>query len=94
MSVSRTSSQGQSTRIAANDDGRRGPNPFRRVAPAAAGEPLSDFGRLFLAGQALPPAANRGDELRQVDLKRVEDLVGVVLGAEADLTLAGRGPPR
>src|ERR687889_99941 len=34
-------------------------------------------------------ALHRGDELGEVDLERVEDLVGVVLGAEADLALTG-----
>src|SRR3954462_1991311 len=51
--------------------------------------PLRDFGRLVLALQALAPALDGADELREVDLERVEDLVGVVLGAEADLALAG-----
>src|SRR3954464_14818826 len=50
--------------------------------------PLRDFGRLVLALQALAPALDGGDELREVDLERVEDLVGVVLGAEPDLALA------
>src|SRR3954471_9171115 len=51
--------------------------------------PLRDFGRLVLALQALAPALDGRDELREVDLERVEDLVGVVLGAEADLALPG-----
>src|SRR3954449_12605744 len=53
--------------------------------------PLRDFGRLVLALQALAPALDGRDELREVDLERVEDLVGVVLGAEPDLPLAGAG---
>src|SRR3954467_12232455 len=53
--------------------------------------PLRDFGRLVLALQALAPALDGRDELREVDLERVEDLVGVVLGAEADLALARAG---
>src|SRR3954467_13968980 len=56
---------------------------------------LGDFGArvggLVLALQALAPALDGRDELREVDLERVEDLVGVVLGAEADLALAGAG---
>src|SRR4051794_5892536 len=53
--------------------------------------PLRDFGRLVLALQALAPALDGRDELREVDLERVEDLVGVVLGAEPDLALARAG---
>src|SRR3954471_20002865 len=53
--------------------------------------PLRDFGRLVLALQALAPALDGRDELREIDLERVEDLVGVVLGAEPDLALAGAG---
>src|SRR3954463_16749647 len=53
--------------------------------------PLRDFGRLVLALQALAPALDGGDELREVDLERVEDLVGVALGAEPDLALAAAG---
>ena len=49
------------------------------------------FDGLVLALQALAAALDGGDELREVDLERVEDLVGVVLGAEADLALAGAG---
>src|SRR3954465_5501873 len=52
---------------------------------------LAHFGRLVLALQALAAALDGGDELREVDLERVEDLVRVVLGAEADLALAGAG---
>ena len=52
---------------------------------------LRDFGGLFAALQPLAPALNRGDELREVDLERVEDLVGVVLGAQADLALTSAG---
>src|SRR3954466_11722295 len=52
---------------------------------------LAHFGRLVLALQALATALHGGDELREVDLERVEDLVGVVLGAEADRALAGAG---
>ena len=42
-------------------------------------------------GEPLAAALDGGDELREVDLERAEDLVGVVLGAEADLALAGAG---
>src|SRR5215211_7299184 len=52
---------------------------------------LRHFGGLVLALQALAAALDGGDELREVHLERVEDLVGVVLGAEADLALAGAG---
>src|SRR5579884_4006281 len=52
-------------------------------------EVLPDLGRLFLAGEAFAPAAHGGDELREVDLERVQDLVGVVLGAQTDLALPG-----
>ena len=51
----------------------------------------ADFGRLVLALQALAAALDGREELREVDLERVEDLVGVVLGAEPDLALAGAG---
>ena len=49
---------------------------------SARGVALADFSRLVLALQALAAALHGRDELRQVDLERVEDLVGVVLGAE------------
>src|SRR3954471_2872105 len=52
---------------------------------------LAHFGRLVLALQALAAPLDRGDELREVDLERVEDLVRVVLRPEADLALAGAG---
>src|SRR2546429_412877 len=43
----------------------------------------------FLApGEPVAPALNGGGELREVHLERVEDVVGVVLGAEPDLPLA------
>src|SRR5215211_7284372 len=61
---------------------------IRRRAYATAGG-SGHFGRLVLALQPLAPALDGGDELREVDLERVEDLVGVVLGAETDLALAG-----
>ena len=47
--------------------------------------------RLVLALEPLAAALHGCDELREVDLEGVEDLVGVVLGAEADLALAGAG---
>src|SRR6478609_7809605 len=50
---------------------------------------LRHFGWFVLALEALAAALDGGDELREVDLERVEDLVGVVLGAEADLPLTG-----
>src|SRR3954451_12508200 len=52
--------------------------------------PSGDFDFVF-ALEALAAALHGGDELREVDLERVEDFVGVVLGAEADLALAGPG---
>src|SRR3954468_4830812 len=52
---------------------------------------LADFGRLVAALEPLAAALDGGDELREVDLERVEDLVGVVLGAEPDLALAAAG---
>src|SRR4051794_4705946 len=52
---------------------------------------LCHFGRLFAALQPLAAALDRCDELREVDLERVQDLVGVVLGAQADLALTGAG---
>src|SRR5215210_2175468 len=55
------------------------------------GRHSADFGGLVLALQPLAAALHGGDELREVDLERVEDLVGVVLGPEADLPLAGAG---
>src|SRR5215204_5769342 len=61
---------------------------IRRRAYATSGG-SGDLGRLVLALQALAPALDGGDELREVDLERVEDLVGVVLGTEPDLPLAG-----
>src|SRR3954466_9526324 len=61
-------------------------------APLAGAERGSaDLGRLVLALEALAPALDGRDELGEVDLERVEDLVRVVLGAEADLALAGAG---
>src|SRR4051794_21358756 len=50
--------------------------------------PSGDF-YFVLALQPLAAPLHRGDELREVDLERVEDLVGVVLGAKADLALPG-----
>src|SRR4051794_26943879 len=49
--------------------------------------------RLFLlaAGEAVAAALYGGEELLQVHFKGVENLVGVVLGAEADFALAGAG---
>ena len=57
---------------------------------------LADLGRLFVlaAGEPVAAALHGGEELLEVDLEGVEDLVGVVLGAEADLALACRGRPR
>ena len=50
----------------------------------------ADFG-FFAALQPVAAALHRRDELREVDLERVEDVVGVVLGAQADLALARAG---
>src|SRR3954452_10329670 len=52
--------------------------------------PSGDF-YFVLALEPLTAPLDRGDELREVDLERVEDLVGVVLGAEPDLALTGAG---
>src|SRR5690348_14978303 len=63
-----------------------------RTSIAAIRRPrLRDFDRLFLAREPVAAALNRRNELREVDLERVENLVGVVLGAEADLALTGAG---
>src|SRR3954466_9958919 len=48
---------------------------------------LTDFG-FFAAGEPLASTLHRSDELREVHLERVEDVVGVILRAQADLTLA------
>jgi hypothetical protein len=51
-----------------------------RTSTVAVTQPrLRHFGGLVLALEALAPALDGGDELREVDLERVEDLVGVVL---------------
>ena len=53
---------------------------------------LADFDRLVVAaGEAVAAALHGGEELLEVDLERREDLVGVVLGAEADLALGLAG---
>src|SRR4051794_26533858 len=64
-------------------------DPSARTPPEAARRHSADFRRFVLALKPLAAALDRGDELREVDLERVEDLVGVVLGAEPDLPLAG-----
>src|SRR4051794_14124705 len=64
-------------------------DPRRPRLPRRGGS--ADLGRLVLALEALAPALDGRDELGEVDLERVEDLVRVVLGAEADLALAGAG---
>ena len=51
---------------------------------------LADFG-FFAPLEAVAAALDGRDELLEVDLERVEDVVGVVLGAQADLALAGAG---
>src|SRR5215211_2006236 len=81
---------------AVTDDRLRGrPEPSTRRSLARGLERkrrLADLGRLFLAaGEAGAAALHGGEELLEVDLERREDLVGVVLGAEADLAL---GLPR
>src|SRR6185436_13573522 len=48
---------------------------------------LADLG-LFAALQAVAAALDGCDELGEVDLEGVEDVVGVVLGAQADLAFA------
>src|SRR4051812_46053887 len=50
-----------------------------------------DLGGFFSALEALAAALDGRDELRKVDLERVEDLVGVVLGAQPDLALTSAG---
>ena len=53
---------------------------------------LLDLCRLFVApGEPVAAALHGGEELLKVHFERVEDLVGVVLGAEADLPLARAG---
>src|SRR5213593_3736656 len=54
---------------------------------------LVELGLRFLLAPGEPVAAalDGGEELLQVHFKGVEDLVGVVLGAEADFALAGAG---
>ena len=47
-----------------------------------------DLGALVGAAQAFASALDGGYELREVELERVEDLVGVALGAQSDLVLA------
>src|SRR5579859_2328200 len=66
----------------------RGTAAPRRRTCARAALASTDLGGFVLARQALASALHRRDELREVDLERVEDLVGVVLRAEADLALA------
>ena len=46
---------------------------------------------LVAAGEPVAAALHGGEELLQVHFEGVEDLVGVVLGAEADFALAGAG---
>src|SRR4051812_50117813 len=58
-----------------------------RVARASSGLRLADF-CFFSTRETFAPALNGGRELLQVDLERVEDVVGVVLRAETDLALA------
>src|SRR5829696_4665327 len=62
----------------------------RAGALCRAARRLADFG-LFAALEAVAAALHGCDELREVDLERVEDVVRVVLDAEADLALAGAG---
>jgi len=58
---------------------------------ALSGKPLSNLARRVLPREAVAAALNGGVELREVDLERVEDLLGVVLGAEQDLALVPAG---
>jgi hypothetical protein len=58
------------------------------VACRLSGKPLSNLGRCVLPHEAVAAAPNGGVELREVDLERAEDLLGVVLGSEQDLPLA------
>src|SRR5215212_518042 len=58
----------------------------RNFSPGRGGS--ADLGRLFLtAGETVAATLDRGEELLEVDLEGREDLVCVVLGAEADLSL-------
>src|SRR6202007_439825 len=52
---------------------------------------LADFSRFVLALQPLATALHGRDELRQVDLERVQDLIRGVLRAKADLALPRAG---
>src|SRR5262245_60641275 len=61
-------------------------DPSARTPPGAARRHSADFRGLVFALEPLAATLDGGDELREVDLEGVEDLVGVVLGAEPDLT--------
>src|SRR5215210_7426435 len=62
------------------------------AGPARRGKrALAVYANLFATLQPVTPALHRSDELGQVDLERVEDVVRVVLGPEADLTLPRAG---
>src|SRR5688572_11152506 len=57
--------------------------PLPRPGPGAG----SGYLGLFPSLEAVAAALHRRGELLEVDLERVQDVVGVVLRAEADLTL-------
>src|SRR3954465_8839835 len=66
--------------------------PYTRLfrspwVPALRGELLADFG-FFATGEPVTAALHGGRELLEIHLEGVEDVVGIVLRAEADLTLA------
>src|SRR3954452_21163774 len=69
---------------------RRPPTPGTGRYGVSAGrarrEGLAGFG-FFTPGEPLAPTLHGSDELREVHLERVEDVVGVVLGAETNLAL-------
>src|SRR4051812_47639506 len=64
--------------------------PARRAGGGLREGALADL-CLFPALKPVATALHGGGELLEVDLERVEDVVGVVLGAEPDLALAGAG---
>src|SRR5687767_14052982 len=80
----------RATALDASHRSRRRAAEGRSCGGSTAGV-LLDLAGLVRALQALAAALDRGDELGQVDLEGVEDLGGVVLGAQADLPLAGSG---
>src|ERR687893_205031 len=62
-----------------------------RLAPLLRSASAAGYFFLFPALEPVAAALDGGDELLQVDLERVEDVVGVVLRPEPDLALARAG---